>query len=60
MRAPDAIHVASGLAVQSVSDGDDFFFVSGDREQLLAASSAGMQTLDPEAENAIQILKKQK
>lgn len=60
VRAPDAIHIASGLAVQSVSGGDDFFFVSSDKEQLSAASSAGMQTLDPEAENAMDILKKQK
>ena len=47
VRAPDAIQMASGLAVQSVIDANDFFFVSSDKEQLSAASRAGMQTLDP-------------
>lgn len=59
LKGADSIHIASGLAVQSVGDdGDDFVFVSSDHGQLEGAEAAGMQTLDPEAEGAMEMLRK--
>lgn len=59
LKGADAIHIASGLAVKSVEErGDDLYFVTSDGEQLKAAVAAGMRTLDPEAEGAIDALGK--
>ena len=57
LRAPDAIHVAAASAVkESVSE--KLVFVTSDKELLSAASTAGIDTLDPEAADAMERLKK--
>ena len=61
LRGMDAIHIASGMAAQSTgAAGDDFFFVTSDKEQLAAAQNAGIKILDPEAADAMEALTKLK
>lgn len=56
VRAPDAIHVASAELAKRDSR-DDFVFVASDRELLTAAESAGVETLNPEGDGAIERLR---
>ena len=51
VRAADAIHVAS--AELAKRDSPDFVFVASDHELLTAAEAAGMETFNPEGDEAI-------
>ena len=56
VRAPDAIHVASAERTNRDSP-NDFVFVASDLELLSAAEAAGVETFNPEAEGAIELLR---
>jgi len=59
LRAPDAIQLASAESRKPTIAFfvGTFVFVSSDKDLLAAAESAGMKTLDPEAEDAMEKLR---
>ena len=56
LRAGDAVHLATALAIAADEDGEQVYMVTSDAELLAAAAAAGMDALDPQADNAIDIL----
>ena len=58
LRAADAVHLAAGKAGDALikSDGG-LMFVCSDKELLAAAEAAGMETLNPEADEALEKLR---
>ena len=57
LRAGDAIHLASALSVEAVSDDSQLSMVSSDVELLEASEAAGIGALDPQAHDAIDNLR---
>ena len=57
LRAPDAIHVAAAQQGDRTVQGGQFVFVTSDKELLAASNMAGMTTLDPESEHALDSLR---
>jgi predicted nucleic acid-binding protein len=60
LRAPDAVQFASAARRRPTIFflSQDFVFVSSDKELLAATESVGMKVLDPEAEDAMDALRK--
>ena len=56
LRTGDAIHLATALSIAAASDYAQVFMVTSDAELLAASETAGMDALDPQADNAIDIL----
>lgn len=57
LRPADAVHLAAGKAADAFIKSDEgFMFVASDKELLTAAQAAGMETLNPEGENAMEAL----
>ncbi len=58
LRSLDALHFASALiAIRMSSDSQGLFMVSADRELLEACESYGILTLNPQSNDAIEILR---
>jgi predicted nucleic acid-binding protein len=50
VRGADAVHIAAAQRVQRrVADGEEFWFVSADAQQMAAARREGIPVLDPRA-----------
>ncbi|MGH9255891.1 MAG: type II toxin-antitoxin system VapC family toxin [Vicinamibacterales bacterium] len=56
LRPADSIQLASAL--RSVREGEELVLVASDKELLAAAEGAGIKTLNPEADDAMEVLKK--
>ncbi len=52
------MHMAAALAVGGREPNEAIVLVASDKELLAAAKSAGIGTLDPEASDALDVLKK--
>ncbi len=57
LRAGDAIHLATALSIAAVAD-SQVFMVSADAELLEASEAAGIGALDPQADDAIDGLRR--
>lgn len=57
LRAGDAIHLATALSIAAVAD-SQVFMVSADAELLEASEEAGIGALDPQADDAIDGLRR--
>lgn len=60
LRPADSVHLASALALRARNESEELVVVASDKELLAAVQGAGIKTLDPEAEDAMEILKKTK
>jgi predicted nucleic acid-binding protein len=58
LRPADSIQFASALHVRARDEKGEFVLVASDKELLKAAEGAGIKTLDPEAEGAMEALGK--
>jgi len=57
LRPADSIQLAAALMAGDRNQGEKIVLVSSDKELLEAAEGAGVETLDPEANDAMQFLK---
>lgn len=58
LRAGDAIHLATALSIATTVDSSQVFMVCSDAELLEASQAAGIGALDPQADDAIDGLRR--
>ena len=58
LRSGDDIHLATALSIATTVDNSQVFMVSADAELLEASQSAGIGALDPQADDAIDGLRR--
>ena len=58
LRPADSVHLASALALRARNESEELVVVASDKELLAAVQGAGIKILDPEAEDAMDVLKK--
>lgn len=56
LRPGDCIHLATALNVGGRREDDQLVIVASDKELLAAAEGAGIKTLNPEADDAMEVL----
>jgi predicted nucleic acid-binding protein len=57
LRPADSVHLASALALRARNESEELVVVASDKELLAAVQGAGIKTLDPEGDDAMEVLK---
>ena len=60
LRPADSVHLASALALRAKNESEELVVVASDKELLAAVQAAGIKTLNPEGEDAMEVFNRMK